>query len=84
MVYYPAPVEPGPMPGGNCGTPRQCCVKAGGTWIGGHCEWGGQRSASDLSKKRFAWEAEQNQTACGHLVLKDGVCFGPHLRLFGI
>lgn len=42
MVYYPAPVGPGPeprpTPGGNCGTPRQCCVKAGGTWIGGRCE----------------------------------------------
>jgi hypothetical protein len=42
MVYYPAQAGPGqpgrPTPGGNCGTPMQCCVKAGGTWIGGRCE----------------------------------------------
>jgi len=41
MVYYPARTGPGPgrpTPGGNCGTPIQCCVKAGGTWIGGRCE----------------------------------------------
>lgn len=36
MVYYPASAKPGP--GGKCGTPMQCCVKNGGTWIGGRCE----------------------------------------------
>ena len=40
MVYYPASAGlrlGQPTPAGNCGT-KQCCVKAGGTWIGGRCE----------------------------------------------
>lgn len=36
MVYYPAPATP--LPPLKCGTPRQCCLKAGGTWVGTHCE----------------------------------------------
>ena len=27
---------------------------------------------------------EINQTACGHPAPKDGVCFGPHARFYGI
>jgi len=42
MVYCPTSVGsgpgPGPTPSGNCETPRQCCVKSGGTWIGDRCE----------------------------------------------
>jgi hypothetical protein len=34
MVYYPAPT-PGPS---GCGTPMQCCIKAGGYWNGNRCE----------------------------------------------
>lgn len=34
MVYYPAPA-PGPS---RCGTPMQCCIKAGGYWNGNRCE----------------------------------------------
>jgi hypothetical protein len=36
MVYYPAPA-PGPSPV-RCGTPMQCCVKAGGYWHNNRCE----------------------------------------------
>jgi hypothetical protein len=36
MVYYPAPApDPPPL---RCGTPMQCCIKAGGYWNGNHCE----------------------------------------------
>jgi hypothetical protein len=41
MVYFPAPSaapKPAPTPPGKCGTPRQCCAQAGGTWIGGRCQ----------------------------------------------
>jgi hypothetical protein len=40
MVYYPAPgPRPAPHPGpSGCGTPMQCCIKAGGYWNGKHCE----------------------------------------------
>jgi hypothetical protein len=38
MVYYPA-AAPGPTPPpSRCGTPLQCCIKAGGYWNGNRCE----------------------------------------------